>query len=393
MAGIDVTGFVPKTLDQIKTDLQTGYQSTFGAGIDLAPASLDGMEIAIKAERLAEVWAAALTVYNASFADGAEGVNLDNIGAITGCNRLPATRSKVDGSVVGVPGATIPATITAQIAGGGSLFIATTAGGTFLSVTPIIYEFIAVDTGPKLCPAGTLNVLINPTAGSGVLTSVVNVLDQKIVGTNLETDTAYRLRRDSSLRSLGNASIASLRSKVLAVANVTDCFVFENTTSATDANGVPSHAIEVVAAGGLDLDVANTIYATKAAGIQMYGTSTQAVTDANGFSQNVLFSRPAALNIWINLSIRVDPATFPSNGDTTIKAAFAAWGLVNLHTGSSVVSSIMLRDALDGIPGILEFVTLPLIGLSNPATVSTTITATNRQRANLDTSRITITHV
>lgn len=386
MAGIDSTGFTVKTLEEIKTDLEAGFRSTFGASIDLEPESVDGQQIAIFAERLADAWAGIAAVYQAVFPDGADGINLDNLCALTGSARLPATYSKVDVICSGTPGTVIDAGKTLSVAGVGTKF-SNVSPGTIGGGGTVVIEFRAVETGPKIAPAGTLTVIESPVAGWA---SATNTLDVKIRGTNLELDPPLRLRREASLRGLGNSSCQAIRSKVLKVQNVTDCFVFENTLDFPDGNGLPAHAVEVVADGGTDQLVADAIYAAKGAGIITFGTSSQAVTDSNGFNQLVKFSRPVEVDIWVGLTVIVNASLFPSDGVAQIKQAIVDWVVLNMHTGSDVRSSPLV-PVIFSIPGIEDVVGLPLVGLSNPAVASTTLVLTNHQKAKFDTSRIAVT--
>lgn len=440
MSGITSTGFVPKTLEEIETDLKTGIRGTFGASEDVEAESVWGQFIGIFSERTALVWQAIAAVYQASFPDGADGVNLINNCALTGVAQLPATYSTVVAGLTGTLATVIPADKIASVLGSGTQFKLTSPAtlaaivpwavstvyvignvreqygrlwrckvpGTSGTVGPttdgapesdsvVAWDYLgtgtgyvevtlrAVLTGPKVAAAYTLTVIETPVSGWNY---VRNFTDQTTKGTDLESERALRLRRELSLGALGSASARAIRSAVLAVTGVTDCFVFENDGDVTDADGIPPHAFEVVVAGGTNFDVAQAIYTAKGATAGTYGTSSQNVTDSSGFTKVVLYSRPVDLNIWATFNLIIDPALFPSNGAAQVKAAVVAWALLNIHTGSEVRSSPLVPLAFT-IPGVVES-TLPLIGLANPPTVSTTIVANNRQKAAFDTARIVV---
>jgi uncharacterized phage protein gp47/JayE len=382
--GIDASGFTPKPNEDIKTDLESGFRAVFGAAITTIAQSVFGTLIAIIADRLADLWQLGLALYNASFREGAVGVQLDNIGALTGTTRKAATYTKVNLTCAGTNGTVITAGSICSIPSVGTKFT-NDAPGT-ISGGAVVIEFHAVDTGPKQALAGTVTAIDTPITGWA---SVTNAADHFQQGTDRETDAAYRVRQIRELRAQGAATGAAILAKVAAVTNVSDSFIFENVSDITDANGLPPHSFEVVADGGTDLAVAQAIADTKPQGIATYGTTTQAAVDANGFAVDINFSRPEELDIYIIINQTVDSSKYPSNGDTLVKAAVAEYGDLNYHIGSEVRSSALVPSIFGATAGVLECA-LPLIGIAPSPVASTTINANNRQRAALDTSRITV---
>src|SRR4051812_7502613 len=117
MAGLTPTGFEPKPLDDIKTDLGSAFRAVFGAAITLIAQSIFGQIIGIFAERLADLWQLGLAIWNASTREGAAGIALDNIGALTGTHRLPATFTHVQVTCSGTPATVIVAGSLVSIPG------------------------------------------------------------------------------------------------------------------------------------------------------------------------------------------------------------------------------------------------------------------------------------
>lgn len=398
--GIVPEGFNPKTQEEIKTDLEAGYRGVFGAGVNLDPSeSTFGIEIGIISERLAEVWQAAQAVYNAAFPDGAEDVNLVNIGAITGVAKLAATRSHVIVSCypTGTPGSmvgfTIPINTELSIVGLGIKFrnpVAVVVPSTLImgggEGAPTTGEWVAVDTGPAQVPTGSLTVINTPVVGLG---RVNNLADQSILGTNEETDAAFRARREDSLRGLGNNSIDAIVARVAAISNVTDCVAFENLTDVTDANHNPPHSFEIVVSGGTDAAIAQAISDARPATGRSYGTTSAIASDANGFDVNILFSRPDDKNVYVTINVKVaNVNTFPAGSVTLIKERVAA---TIRRIGQSVSASSLLAEIDQGdIPEIVEFPTLPLIGFSASPNLSITLVFTNHEKAAFDTSRVVV---
>lgn len=129
--GVTIDGFVAKTQQQVISELNAQFQSTFGSNINLGAQSIFGQLIGIFSEREALLWALAEAVYNSQYPSGAEGTSVDNILALNNLKRLTARATVTNPSPVtlpnGVPlyglvlygtaGTTVPAgsTITANI--------------------------------------------------------------------------------------------------------------------------------------------------------------------------------------------------------------------------------------------------------------------------------------
>ena len=216
------------------------------------------------------------------------------------------------------------------------------------------------------------------------------------LGTNVETDAEFRLRQVQELRAQGASTVAAIRAKVENISGVTGVYVFENTGDVTDGDGLPPHSFEVVVSGGADADIAKAIATYKPVGIATYGSTTTATTDANGFAVNIKWSRASLLNAWIIVNLTADVAKYPVNGNDLVKAAIVALqptlGIgVELRSSALVPTYVpsMLAPDSTGVYGVLESA-LPLIGLSDPPTLSTTLVAGNRQVFSIDTSRITV---
>lgn len=440
MSGLTITGFVPKTLSDIQTELEAAVQSAFGASFDVSAGSPMGQLIGIFAERAAEIWDAEEGTYASFTRDGAVGQSLDNVGALTGTPRLPPKASSVAETLVGTNGTLVPtgtvlavavtgtqfetlvdATIvtaaswaisTAYVAGqtvknGSNLYRCTVGGtsagsggptGTSSAITDnsVTWRFIlpgsafidvdcaSVSTGTKVAAAGTLTAIVNPVSG---LTAVTNLLDA-VLGRALESDAAYRLRQEAELRASGKASVGAIQDSIVQVEDVTACTVFENPTDTTDINGLPPHSIECLVTGGDDQAVANAVFDEKAAGIATHGSTTDTVTDEQGFTHSVSFSRPTTHSVWATLDLVIDPQNWPTDGVAQVKAAIVAWGLTVLTTGRDVVASLLAAQAFR-IGGVLDAPPAK-IGLSSSPSTTTTLIMGARDIAILDTSRIVV---
>lgn len=441
MAGVDLTGFTPEVIEDIKAALEADLQAAFGASIDVRPQSVFGQIIGIMAERYADLWSASQSVYTSFTPDGATGASLDSLCALTGTIRLDAASSTVTLYLSGTNGTVIASGKQASVASIGTKF-QTTASATLATATAwagstayavgdvrrngatqrIYYCTVAgtsassggptvtvgntvtdgtvtwvcigdgaayasvaaesVDTGPKVGAAYTISVIETPVSGwQGAL----NVLDATL-GRDVETDAALRLRRVTELRATSNTSVPAIRARLLGVDGVTQCTVFENVSDATDANGLPPHSVECLVTGGTTADVTEKIFNCVAAGIATYGTSSATVTDSLGNSYTIYYSRPTNLPIYVEFNVSVDASKWPADGVTQIQQLVADYG-DTLTTGRDVVSSSLTAQSFK-VPGVLDSVAY--ISTSPFPTSTATIVVNNRQLAVYDTSRINV---
>jgi uncharacterized phage protein gp47/JayE len=438
--GVTSAGFVAMTTDDIKADLEAGLRAVFGESIDLSPASNFGQFVGLMTERIQDAWAMGEDVYSSFDPDSATGAALDALAGITGTTREPATPSTVELTLVGTTGVIVPegsvasvevvgtrfatledATIAAATAwvnstayalgairtNSGKVYRVITAGTSAGSGGPtttadditdgtVHWEHLgtgdgyvqvdaeAEETGPLSGTAGTISVIETPVANWNAVT---NFLDADL-GTDIETDAALRIRREEELASGGTSPVDAIRSAVLDVEDVTSCTVFENVTDATDSNSIPPHAIRVLVEDGDDTDIAEAIFANKAAGIATDGTTTVAVEDSKGISHDIKFSRPTEVNVYVALTLTYDADLYPSDGDAQVKAAIVAFGDAQ-KTGKNVVASGVGAQAFS-VAGVLD-VTPVYIGTAPSPVSSTAIPISLFELAKFDTSRITVT--
>jgi hypothetical protein len=145
-----------------------------------------------------------------------------------------------------------------------------------------------------------------------------------------------------------------------------------------------------VVQGGLDQDIWDKIWEVKAAGIFAYGSQIGTVIDSQGQSQTVAFSRPTSVPIYIDLTLTIDPVTFPANGVAAAQQALVTSGNA-LGIGADVVVSPYLICSLGAIPGILGVVLK--IGTAPAPTLSNNIPIAPNEVSSFDTSRISVTTI
>lgn len=248
-------------------------------------------------------------------------------------------------------------------------------------------DFAAETAGPTQAPTGSLTVIETPAAG---IDGVEN-LAAADVGNDTETDAELRQRRQQQLQRAGSATVEGIRNNVLEVENVDQVLVIENSTLIVDAGGRPGKSFETVVQGGANADIAQAIFEAKPAGIEAYGDIIVAVTDSQGFSHNIGFSRPTDIDIWmiVNITPNVDPsegAVYPVDGDAQVTAKVLEFA-ADLQIGNDVIVNQFYTpiNEVDGVFGIQI-----LVGFANPPVASANLSIAADEIAVFDAARITV---
>lgn len=441
--GVTSAGFLQKTLQIIQQEVQDDLRATVDPGLNLLATSVAGQFAGVFDGKLAEAWEVALAVYRSAYPDSASGEALDNVASLTGVTRLAAQSSTSEDVIcTGTAGTLLTAGRVLSVQGSGDRFasdadatlaaatawapstvyalgdVRTNAGNIYVVTVPgtsagsggptgtgtaivdntvtwrfvgtgtafALVDFTAEETGPIAALAFSLTAIETPVSG---WTGAANRLDAT-PGRDLETDAALRVRREQLLRATGSGTVEAIRADVLAVAGVTEAFVFENVTLVTDGDGVPGKAFEVVVLGGTTADLGAAIFGAKPAGILAFGSTTTPVIDSQGISHTIGFSRPTELTMYVDVTVTVDPAVFPSDGEDLVKTAIVAQGSL-LGIGDDVIVLPLKCSPLD-VPGVVDVTVLKVDTVSPPANTANIVVA-SREVARFDTSRVNVTVV
>lgn len=380
--GVTATGFVAKTLEDIRADTGTRLRGYFGNNIPLDPNSIAGQLQDTYSFGLAEVWEALEEVYSSDTPAGSTGVKLVEVSSITGTQPLTQTKSTLTITATGTPGTVITAGKIIATHDTAVRFLtiadATIGGGGTVSI-----DTESLDYGPLVARAGATWDIVTPVSG---WTGVSNALDA-VEGRLVETDSQLRLRRYAELSAPGGGSLPAVVADTLRVADVTEVVGFENITDVVDADGLPPHSLEIIVNGGDDDDIRSAIFLSKSGGIQSNGTTSGVVTDANGLAHTIKFSRPSGLSAYIDIDLEVYPGQFPSNGPAIVAAAVADWGDEHLTIGIDVVPSQLVPTIFAAAPGI-KAVSRVSAGASAWPSGTADLSVSLRQKADLDSSRV-----
>ena len=384
--GLLITGFSRKRLDQLLTELNDDMKAIFGDNLNLTPQSPDGQVNGVIAESQANLWEIAEQVHNAFNPSSSTGVSLSNLVQLNGIERKEATFSTVAIDVTGTDTTVIEAGRKISTSDTDSQFSIdadiTIVGGVGSGTAT------AVLSGAVNALAGTLTNIDEPKAGWDTVT---NAADADL-GVNEETDAELRIRRRLSLATGAGSILEAILAAVLNVTDVTAVSLIENDTNAT-VGGVPAHSFHTVVNGGLDQDIADTIWNKKPTGILAFGSTTVPVIDSQGFSHDISFSRPTVINIYIDVAIT--PLTgFPTDGADQIKQAIVdyAAGILIEGRGFDIGDDVIYSEiyvpinTVDGVQVDDLF-----IGIAPSPSGTTTIAISADQVSDFDTSRINVT--
>ncbi len=229
----------------------------------------------------------------------------------------------------------------------------------------------AENTGPLIFPA---NSVTNIVVGIVGVQSTTNT-EAYSLGRELETDEDYRTRIAVSQQSGGSATIESIRDGLRNVAGTTSVKVTENNTLST-VDTIPPKAFEAVVLGGTDEDVGLSIWNTKPAGIQSFGSTSHVIQDSDGNNQTINFTRPALINTAFRITYTLyDEEVFPSTGEADMKQAIKS-AMDVLSVGEDIIPTRFLGPIYSGVAGIdsllVEAQVLPSQGdTPNPSNWST----------------------
>lgn len=256
---LDTTGYDPKRLADIITDLQADFRTEFGQSVNLDPSSEYGKLLGIMADRLNTLWERSETSYNAHYPATATGVSLDRVAEITATTRNPGTRSAVTlyvrGTNVTIPLRSLVDTsdtaiqfrTAAEVILGATGDIPLTSGSA-LAVTSITRSgslATVTTTAPHGLPAGAVVTISGATGGDADLYNVTaeieNVgassFDYNMTGTPGGSATGTLLYTDEGLAS-DHITFSTVVARAVAHGNTTGDFVFVHDADQVDYNGL-----------------------------------------------------------------------------------------------------------------------------------------------------------
>ena len=211
-------------------------------------------------------------------------------------------------------------------------------------------DFTCDVSGAEYAAAGEITEIGTSVSG---WVAVENLIDATI-GTAKETDAALRARLFSTTAyTSGRGTDLTLRAHLLDdVDGVTAVTVVSNRALLVDSRGRPAKSVECTVIGGTDREVAACIWKTVCNGIQSWGNTSVDVTDENGDTQLIQFSRVTAKFLWVQVTYKkYDEETFPDDGADLIKQAILTWAASEFLMGKDVIPG-RFNTPIYTVPGV-----------------------------------------
>lgn len=208
-------------------------------------------------------------------------------------------------------------------------------------------KFTAVETGSQTCEIGELDEIAVAVSGW----SAVYNYTAGVPGEDLESDESLRLRRTIAAKSgKAMATDPAIELALLDVPGVSSAIVKSNRGFTTDDDGVPGKAFISLVVGGNDNEIAKCIYENQPSGIQSYGSTSVNITDSRGIEQQISFSRPTPMYLWVKVTYSLyDEEAFPGQG--AVKDALVEWAEKEYTLGKDIIST-RINQGLYDVPGI-----------------------------------------
>lgn len=234
------------------------------------------------------------------------------------------------------------------------------------SVTSLV-QFSTVESGDIALPKNSITVIKKAVSG---LVSVTN-LDDYVKGRSRESDSEFRKSYVDKIFIRSRTMLESIKSAILANCNgVESVSGFENDTNEWDFNGCyrAPHSVEMVVIGGDPKEIAEQIFATKAAGINTshcnglkvgedykeYGIE-EIVEDDYGKPVVVRFSRPVPLKFKFNITVDAATNEQPAPNTFELIKSIVLNRVNSLSPGEDLVPQQFLHELYEKVPGVLNY--------------------------------------
>ncbi|AMG44728.1 hypothetical protein AL520_09315 [Achromobacter xylosoxidans] len=385
-AVISATGITAPSYQEILDFLKAQYQSIYGADVYLEPDSQDGQFLSILAMAINDTNNAAIQVFTSFSPSTAQGAALSSNVKINGIARAVASFSSCDVVIVGQAGTIIT---------GGAIQDDQLQNRWNLPETVVIpltgqitVTATCTSIGAVSAPAGSLTKIATPTRGWQSVTNPAMATP----GNPVEVDGTLRLRQAVSVALPSRTVLEGTVGAVASVDGVVRYRAYENDTSSTDSNGIPSHSISVVVDGGDAMEIAEAIAAKKTPGTGTYGTTTEIVTDIYGIAHPISFFRPSDAAITAAVTIKALTGYTTTVGDA-IKQAIAEY-VNGLEIGGGASGSVEWGDAItaaNAVGGGVVF-KLAALTLSGPGGAGTPdVSLAFNEAASMTAADVTLT--
>ena len=161
-------------------------------------------------------------------------------------------------------------------------------------------SFRAKEKGEIIPVIGTITNQVTIVQG---VTNVINDVGYTTLGTDEESDSDFRIRREQSTSLISSNNDDAILAQILQLDGVTDCKIYPNNTNETDANGTPAHTLWTIVLGGANTEIANVIYAN-IGGADTRGNVVVPLLTSSLQTLNIRFDRPNAVPLYIKFDLQ-----------------------------------------------------------------------------------------
>ena len=342
---IDEFGMHVPTYNDILQDLLDSMKQIFGFFIYLDEDSMDYQQLSIFARKIYDTNSLALLVYNNRTANTSVGVGLDNLCALVGIKRKPATYSECQLTINGAVGTVIKN----GKANDGTYNWLLPDEVTIPSNGIITVQSTCETPGYITAAPNTINTIATPLYGWLGVTNQYSATP----GKDAESDANLRARFYVSTVlpavSIFDSMLASLNS----ITDVKRVKGYENDTNQVSPEGFPPHSVTFVVEDGDDGQIAEMIYNKKTPGCYTNGTTDVEVISDVGNVTHIRFYRPTYKNVWVKVNITKLAGYNDSAADKIKKA------LVDYIKSADIHDTIYRQILISVVIGQLSSVTSP----------------------------------
>ena len=340
IAQVTAAGITAPSYSDIYNSLLASYALIYGSDILTDASTQDTNWIAIQAAAINDANSLAIAVYNDFSPATAQGAGLSSVVKVNGIQRLVPSNSSAAIEIVGQAGTPITNGIVGDNAGLNTQWALPSVVNIPVSGT-ITVTAICTTAGAVTANVATLTVILTPTAGWQTASNAAAAA----VGAPVETDAALRLRQTNSTALPSQTTLAGIFGTISNLAGVTDVGFDNNTTNATDGNGVPGHTLAMVVEGGDLQSIVNEIGASLSIGCGTFGNTSGTYVDPNyGFNYTIFFSIPTQQTILVQVT-KTALTGYTTAIGTEIQNAVAAY-ISALGIGADVLLSRIYAPAL-----------------------------------------------
>lgn len=337
-AQITAAGISAPSYDAAYLWLVAQYQAIYGTDVILTADTQDGQWLAILAQAITDVNAAAIAVYNSFSPVTAQGTGLASVVKINGLQKKIASNSSCPVTITGTAGTTISDGLVKDDAG---LTWSLPTTVVIPAESSIVVTATCQTAGAVAAAVGSITTIATPTRGWLSATNAAAASP----GSDGESDAALRARQSRSTALPAVTPMESIAAAVEQLPGVTRVNYSHNDTGITNDDGVPAHSFCLVVEGGDASAIAQTIAANKL-GAGTYGSISRTVIDSRGVPSIIKYDTPTGKRIVVDISIKPLPGYTVGIGNAIISAVAAY--ITGLNIGSEVDLNNVIAAAIDG---------------------------------------------